>query len=64
MFRCARGHWTEPGEKMTRVADAVREKDYSDGGTGFEAISEIALCPEHSREREEEIESSIAEAEA
>ena len=66
MFRCVRGHWSALGEKMTRVASEVREKSYSDGGTGFETVHEIALCPDHAQQREREevrrIADRIAEA--
>lgn len=56
MFRCARGHWSNLGEKMTRIASERRERIYPEGGTGWEAVREESLCPEHALEHERSIE--------
>lgn len=45
MFICENcGRVTNSREKMTRKVVETREKEYPNGGKGFETVREIALC--------------------
>lgn len=45
MFICQLGkHVSEAGEKLHKVVTETRDRNYSDGGFGFETVREIDSC--------------------
>jgi hypothetical protein len=52
MFKCQMcGKTTKAREPMTKIVAEKRDKEYSNGGKGWEIVREIAICQSCNKEK-------------